>query len=202
MALSRSSNKNIYINRNIDFIIEEMIKEETSKLLFVHGQGGVGKSTLLKKFLSYEAKVIPTVLISLQDTKSTNFVDILLSRDITTIKNCKNFEKVRKIIIEDDPHFFASVLEAYGSEISTQLKQIENESYNLIVATIIDVSKLISKFFKRSYEKQKKDIAHNIEFALVDALLKDFKNYGLFMVDTLEKTKNINIKSKVESPRE
>lgn len=60
MTLLRTTNQ-IYINRDIDFIIEKRIEDKTPKVLFVHGQGGVGKSTLLKKFLKYEATEIPTV---------------------------------------------------------------------------------------------------------------------------------------------
>ena len=198
MAIARTSNQ-IYINRDIDFFIEEKVTNKTPKVLFVHGQGGVGKSTLLKKFLEYEYEEIPTVFINLQDTKETNFVDILLNRDITTIKNCKNFEKIREMMLEE-PKLFASVLEAYGAETAQVLKEIEigNENYGLVVKTIVDATKLIAKFFKRKYEAEKKEVLNNIEFALIDALQKDFKDYGLLIVDTLEKVKNVHIKSRVD----
>jgi len=202
MPLPRNQQQ-IYINRKIDSDIKEIIDKQTPKVLFIHGQGGVGKSTLLKKFLSYNAKKIPIILIDMQDIKNTNFIDILLNRDITTVKNCKNFEKIRTIMIEE-PKLFASALEAYDSEIAKQLNELdsENEKYGLIVRTLVDATKIIAKFFKRKYEADKKEILSNVEFALIKALRKDFQNHGLLMVDTLEKIKNININSKIEFENE
>ena len=65
MPIARPTEQ-IYINRELDLLIEEKITNKTPKVLFVHGQGGVGKSTLLKKFLSYDDKEIPTVLINIR----------------------------------------------------------------------------------------------------------------------------------------
>ena len=116
----------IYINRDIDFIIENHIEEKTSKLLFIHGQGGVGKSTLLKKFLSYDAKEIPTILINLQDKNINSFVDILLDEDITSVKHCPNFEKIRTILLKE-PKLLNAIIKSDTDVVESQIKEYDKE---------------------------------------------------------------------------
>jgi hypothetical protein len=130
-------------------------------------------------------------------------VNILLDEDITFVKNCPKFEEIRTMII-DEPEVFASVLEAYSSETTQSLVAINSSNipYGFVVKTLIDMVKLGAKFFQRKHEAEKKEIINNLEFALIHALQKDFKHYGLFLVDTFEKFKTIDIKSKINFDNE
>ncbi len=185
----------IYINRDIDFIIESHIKEKSSKLLFVHGQGGMGKSTLLKKFLSYDAKEIPTVLINLQDRNINNFVDILLDEDITSVKHCPSFEKIRTILLKE-PKLLNAIIKSDTDVVESQIEEYDKE-WGEYAKIAIDGFKFGAKFLKNADEKKKKEFLNNPEFVLLSALTEDFEEYGLFMVDTFEKIKANDIKSKI-----
>jgi len=67
MPLPRNQQQ-IYINRKIDSDIKEIIDKQTPKVLFVYGQGGIGKSELLKKnFIYGNKKKMPSVLIDIKD---------------------------------------------------------------------------------------------------------------------------------------
>ena len=126
-----------------------------------------------------------------------------LDRNITKIQNCENFEKIRTML-NNDSESFAIVLEAYSSETVQSVTAINssNVPYGFVVKTLIDIVKLGAKFFQRKHEAKKKEIVNNLEFALIDALEKDFKNYGLLIVDTFEKYKTIDIKSKIDFDNE
>ena len=195
MAIVRTPQQ-IYINREIDFIIEEKIKEETPKLLFVHGNGGVGKSTLLKKFLSYDAKEIPTVLINMQENSSQSFVDMLLDEEITTIKHCPNFENLRKLLLKE-PKLLKAIGSLDSDSIEKGVDEYIDEEYGEKIKVVLDIVKIGAKWKEKDLEKKKKEFLNNPEYVLLSALAEDFKEYGLFMVDTFEKIKNSNIKSKI-----
>jgi len=185
----------IYINRDIDFIIENHIEQKSSRLLFVHAQGGVGKSTLLKKFLSYDVKKIPTVLINLQDKNMNSFVDILLDEDITSVKYCPNFEKIRTILLKE-PKLLNAIIKSDTDVVESKIEEYDKE-WGEYAKIAIDGLKFGAKFLKSGEEKKKKEFLNNPEFVLLSALAEDFEEYGLFMVDTFEKIKSNNIKSKI-----
>jgi len=187
-----------YVVREVDTILEKDIEDLEGTLFFLMGEGGVGKSTLLKKFFDYDRRVLPLIYIDIKDDfqYSKTFSNILLDRDTTFIKNCKHVDKVRKII-DDNPQFFSSILNTYSEEVTTVSSKF-GDDIGLNLKTLFDSFKLLSKFTKRSYEKKKSEIEDNIELALLMALQKDFKDGGLFMFDTYEKVKDIRIMSKVD----
>ena len=57
--------KELYIKRDIDALLSNRISQKRSCLLFLHGQGGIGKSTLLEKFSQTKR---PTIFIHLKDS--------------------------------------------------------------------------------------------------------------------------------------
>jgi len=194
MAISRKTNQ-IYVSRDIDFVIEEYITNQTGKVLFVHGQGGVGKSTLLKKFLAYKAEEIPTVLINIQENNAQSFVDILLDEDMTTVKYCPNFEKIRAILLKE-PKLLNAIISTDMDGVESKIGEYDQE-WGEYAKIAIDGIKAGAKFLKSGEEKTKKEFLNNPEMVLLSALAEDFEQYGLFMVDTFEKIKNMNIKSKI-----
>jgi len=195
MAVARQSHK-IYINRDIDFTIEEYISNKTPKLLFVHAEGGFGKSTLLRKFLKYEERDVPTVLIDIKEQSNRSFVDILLDEEVTTTKHCKNFEQIKEIL-HKEPKLFNAIANSDTDSISAKIKEL-NEEYGEYAKVLLDAIKMGAKWKQKEYENKKKEILLNTEFVLLQALVKDFeKEHGLFMVDTFEKIKNSDIPSKV-----
>ena len=185
----------IYINRDIDFIIENYIANKESKLLFVHGKGGVGKTTLLKKFLSYDAEEIPIVLINLKDRELNSFVDILLDEDITSVKHCPSFEKIRTILLKE-PKLLNAIINSDTDVVESKIEEYDKE-WGEYAKIAIDTLKFGAKFLKKGEEKKKKEFLNNPEFVLLSALAEDFEDYGLFMVDTFEKIKTNDIKSKI-----
>ncbi len=187
-----------YIFRDIDDLIERNITDKKGTVFLVSGEGGIGKTTLLKKFFDYELELVPTILIDIKEdfNHTKTFSNILLDRDTSIMKNCENVEEIRSII-DENPQFFASVLEEYSEEISKVSNNLDG-NYGSLVKTAIDGIKLITKFSKRDYEAKKREILNNIEYSLVTALQKDFNNYGIFMIDTYEKVKNINILSQID----
>jgi len=133
-----SKPKDIYIKREIDKKIEEKLIQNKASILFVHGRGGIGKSTLLKE-VQYKAN-IPSIRININDSNDIDMGEVLLDKSQTTIFNCPNFERIRN-----------------------QLR----------------------------IEKRSSD------YQLVNALRKDFREYGLFIVDTFEKNININVHTEI-----
>jgi len=119
----------IYIYRDIDSIIEQKIENKEGKVLFVHGQGGVGKSTLLQKFKAYEKKKIPTVFIDLKEQTNTTMVNILLDEGITFVQHCPKFEEIREMIIKE-PKLSAHILERYNGEMNSSFSRSHFPSGN------------------------------------------------------------------------
>jgi tetratricopeptide (TPR) repeat protein len=200
MPLARTTNK-IYINRDIDTKIKKIIADKTGKLVFVHGHGGVGKSTLLKQTLQFGAKELQlaSVFINLQGNNFESFVGILLDEDVTTVKNCPRFEEVRNLILKE-PKLLYHILDSYDKETKRALQAFDledNPSFGLLIGAIYDLVKFVSKLKGKALEKKKKELLNYTELALLNALVEDFENKGLFIVDTFEKIKNLNIKSKI-----
>lgn len=187
-----------YVIREVDILLENDIENLDGTLFFLMGEGGVGKSTLLKKFLTYNKNSLPVVYIDIKNDfeYSKTFSNVLLDRDTTIMKNCPNIDEARKII-DDNPQFFSSILDSYSEELSAATSKLDDKIESN-VKIVYDSIKLLSKFSKRNYEKKKNEIKDNMEFSLLKALQKDFKNGGLFMFDTYEKVKDIRIMSQVD----
>jgi tetratricopeptide (TPR) repeat protein len=82
--------KEPYINRDIDAFLSNRIAQKNGCVLFLHGQGGIGKSTLLEKFSQTKR---PTIFIHLKDSVDMSMVDILMDENKTTVHNCPLFEE-------------------------------------------------------------------------------------------------------------
>ncbi|HHB94399.1 MAG TPA: hypothetical protein ENK88_04565, partial [Campylobacterales bacterium] len=172
MAVARKS-QSIYINRHIDLIIERYITNKTKKLLFVHAEGGFGKSTLLRKFLKYELREVPTVLIDIKEQSNRSFVDILLNEEVTVTKNCKNFEQIKEIL-HKEPKLLNAIANSDTDTISGKIKELDEE-YGEYAKVLLDAIKMGAKWKKKEYESKKKEILLNTEFVLLQALAKDFE---------------------------
>jgi len=139
-----SKPKHIYINREIDSILSNRIIQKKGCVLFLHGQGGIGKTKLLEKFSQTNR---PTIFIQINESVNMSMVDIFLDDNKTTPYNCPKFE--------------AKLYEIYR----------EKEEYN--------------------------KIPFNAEFEILKAIKEDFKEHGVFIVDTFEKNKNSHITSQI-----
>ena len=81
--------KEPYIQREIDSILTKSILYKSPKVLFIYGEGGVGKSTLLRKFSN--TKKSPSILIDLQKNSDMTITKILSNEAI--IKHCPTLQK-------------------------------------------------------------------------------------------------------------
>ena len=90
--------KPVYINRKIDSLFFNRIAQKKACVLFLHGQGGMGKSTLLEKFSKTGR---PTIFIQINEQVEMSIVSIFLNENKTTAHNCPKFEaKLNEIFIE------------------------------------------------------------------------------------------------------
>jgi len=192
MPISRNQTK-VYIKRAADEKVDKLIAQNQKRVIYIYGQGGVGKTTLLKKLLKRD---LPIIYINLQKNIK-NIVDILLDRSITTTKNTPKFNAIRDILL-NEPKLLNAILRVNSKDASGVVANFDEE-YSKYVQTIIDTIQVFAKWKNKEQEELKKDILQNIEFVLLQALEEDFSNNdGLFMIDTFEKSKNFNIESKVE----
>jgi len=83
--------KKVYINRDVDALLSNRITQKKGCVLFLHGQGGIGKSTLLEKFSRSDR---PTIFIHINERVDMSMVDILLDESKTTTHNCPKFENM------------------------------------------------------------------------------------------------------------
>lgn len=81
--------KQVYIDREVDAILSNRIAQKVGGVLFLYGQGGVGKTTLLEKFSQTNR---PTLYLHINQKIEMNMVDIFLDENKTTSLNCPNFE--------------------------------------------------------------------------------------------------------------
>ncbi len=199
MAKARHPHTPIYISRTIDTLIDKKIRDKEGKVLFVHGDGGFGKSTLLRKYVQYgEHEKIPLVFIDLKEQSDSSMVSILLDEGITFVKNCPKFQEIRTMII-DEPQLLSHILNTYSPDALNAIKRFTNddENYQQIVGTIMDGWKVWTKFTEREREAKKKAILTTPEFLLVKALSEDLQGYGLCIIDTFEKIKMSKMVSKI-----
>jgi len=90
--------KPVYINREVDTLFSNRIAQKKGCVLFLHGQGGMGKSTLLEKFSKTDR---PTIFIRINEQIEMSMVSIFLDENKTTAHNCPKFEaKLNEIFIE------------------------------------------------------------------------------------------------------
>jgi GTPase SAR1 family protein len=191
MAKARHLHTPIYITRAVDTIIDQKINAKEGKVLFVHGDGGFGKSTLLRKYVQYgEKNAIPLIFIDLKEQTNSSMVNILLDEGITFVKNCPKFEEIRTMII-DEPELLSHILNIYTTEASSAVQRLTHgdENYQQIVGTILDSIKLWNKFSEREREAKKKAILNTPELLLLRALSEDLQGYGVCIIDTFEKIK-------------
>ena len=93
-----SKSKKVYINRDVDALLSNRITQKKGCVLFLHGQGGIGKSTLLEKFSRSDR---PTIFIHINERVDMSMVDIFLDENRTTVRNCPKFEaKLDEIFFE------------------------------------------------------------------------------------------------------
>jgi len=81
----------VYINREVDSLLSNRIANKKGCVLFLHGQGGIGKSTLLEKFSRSDR---PTIFIHINERIEMSVVDIFLDEGKITTHNCPKFEKM------------------------------------------------------------------------------------------------------------
>jgi len=87
-----------YINRDVDALLSNRIAQKKGCVIFLHGQGGIGKSTLLEKFSRSDR---PSIFIHINEKVNMSMVDILLNRSKTSFYNCPKFKaKVDEISLE------------------------------------------------------------------------------------------------------
>ena len=93
--------KQVYINREIDNLLSNKIAQKKGCVLFLHGQGGIGKSTLLEKFSNKTDDRRPTIFIQINEQVEMSMVSIFLDENKTTARDCPKFEaKLNEIFIE------------------------------------------------------------------------------------------------------
>ena len=80
-----------YINRDVDALLSNRIAQKKGCVIFLHGQGGIGKSTLLEKFSQSDR---PTIFIHINERIEMSVVDIFFDEGKTTAHNCPKFEEV------------------------------------------------------------------------------------------------------------
>ena len=83
--------KQVYINREVDALLSNRIAQKKGCVLFLFGQGGVGKSSLLEKFRQTNR---PTIYIHINERIKINIVDIFLDESNTSVYNCPKFEEM------------------------------------------------------------------------------------------------------------
>lgn len=194
MTLSRNSNQ-VYIKRDIDTKIEEELLEKTSKVLFLEGGVGVGKTTLLKEL--FQNSSIPIIYIDISKLTNIDFSNILLDESVTLSKNCSNFEKTRKTILEQ-PTIIDAITSNETKNLSSETLLSENEDYGIVFRTIFDAINIGKKISQKKEEEKKKEIIYHTEFALLNYIKEDFQDKSsLFIVDNLEESQNEILQSKI-----
>ncbi len=88
---SIAKSEDIYINREVDSLLSNRIAGKKGCVLFLHGQGGIGKSMLLNKFSRTDR---PTIFIHINEKVNMSMVDIFLDESKTTSYHCLRFEEV------------------------------------------------------------------------------------------------------------
>jgi len=185
-----AKSKQVYINREVDALLSNWIALKKGCVLFLHGQGGIGKSTLLEKFSRSDR---PTIFININKSINMSMVELLLDGYKTSFYNCPKFKAKRDEIIRAK---YENKI-PYGAEIDL-LKAIK-EDFGEHGVFIVDTfeknknSRVTSsvKFDNKSIEIS--GIEHNISFSnYIEELVYLFVSNTTFIIAGRNRIDDVN----------
>lgn len=191
-----------WIKRDQEDFFFEWVKNKKPLYWPIIGEGGVGKSSLLRKFQE-SAESIKLATIHLDPSKlvsasAINGLSFLLT--IETI-NTPEFSKTKKKLISSTKQLSSILIKsAINSEntLKTLNSQVEDENWGVVIGTIKDTLKIANSALDHKSEKNLTLLKEKPEELLLISLYKDFtKQGGLILVDTWEQSLGLDVVSQL-----
>ena len=177
-----------WIPRAAEIQFKTLLDNKKTCVLPIIGGGGIGKTSLLRRFSNHcERHQIPVLYIDLPRLTTASMRDVLMQLEA---KNTPSFDKQRKKL-RTSYETLTAMLQSYGAHAGNAADLLQksagtDESFGLVGDTIKGTVKAAFTFMQREENKQHQTLLKKPEESLLRALADDFKSQGVILIDTLE----------------
>ena len=184
-----------WVPRVAEETFSELLGAKKPTVWSLSGVGGVGKTSLLRRFFNHCCdNQIPVVfLVDLKQLRVSSMRELLMQVEHA---HTGQFEKTQHKL-RTSYETFSDMLQAYGQpadnawdllrrSASQNVSTEDKESLGLVAGAVRDGVKLAWQFLNRKENKSLQAILQKPEEHLLKALREDFRHQGVVLVDTLE----------------
>lgn len=191
-----------WIKRDQEDFFFEWVKNKKPLYWPIIGEGGVGKSSLLRRFHEYaENTKLATIHLDPSKLVPANVVNGLSFLLTIETKNTPEFSKTKKLLISSTKQLSSILIKsAINSEstLKTLTSQVEDENWGIVIGTIKDTLKVANSALDHKTEKNLTLLKEKPEELLLQSLYQDFKKQGgLILVDTWEQSLELEVVSQL-----
>ena len=161
----------------------------------------MGKTSLMARFFRHcDSHSIPAIFIDMTVATATNMRDVLMQ--IQT-HNTPEFDKAKNKL-RTSYETLAAALQPYGAHANAAADLLQktagkDESLGLIGDAVKGAAKVVFDFAQRAENKSLQALLQKPEESMLRALLEDFQSkQGVILIDTLERTAELNITTQLE----